>query len=101
MSRSLVWFTALATPSPEDIVFLTELGEQFEQRNGPAVAAGSKLTPLIEAKAVCEKELVIRVLEAAEYRRSVAAKALGVSRVTLYNKMKKYGLLTPRTKTAS
>jgi transcriptional regulator with PAS, ATPase and Fis domain len=39
-----------------------------------------------------EREVILRTLEKCNYSRAVAARTLGVSRVTLYKKMKKYGL---------
>ncbi len=41
-----------------------------------------------------EKDLIRRALQASGYSRARAAHALGISRVTLYKKMKKYGLMT-------
>lgn len=41
-----------------------------------------------------ERTVIIRALEKASFSRTRAAKLLGVSRVTLYKKMKKYGLLS-------
>ncbi len=41
-----------------------------------------------------EKTVILRALEKAGFSRTRAAAALGVSRVTLYKKMKKYGLLS-------
>jgi DNA-binding NtrC family response regulator len=38
--------------------------------------------------------VILRALEKASFSRTRAAKELGVSRVTLYKKMKKYGILS-------
>src|SRR5262249_52264210 len=43
-----------------------------------------------------ERNVIQRALVAHGYSRSRAADALGISRVTLYHKMKKYGLMTIR-----
>jgi DNA-binding NtrC family response regulator len=43
-----------------------------------------------------EKRLILRVLEEHGFNRTRAAAALGVSKVTLYRKLKKYGLMTLR-----
>src|SRR5262249_16096578 len=40
---------------------------------------------------VCEREIVDTTLQANGYRRGVTADVLGISRVALYKKMKKYG----------
>ncbi|MEI8183006.1 MAG: sigma 54-interacting transcriptional regulator [Desulfomonile sp.] len=39
-----------------------------------------------------ERELIVKELEAANWKKSVAAGRLGISRVTLWRKMKKYGI---------
>ena len=41
-----------------------------------------------------ERTLIQRALHSNQYSRASAAKALGISRVTLYKKMKKYGLMS-------
>jgi two-component system, NtrC family, response regulator HydG len=51
---------------------------------------------LMDHKAAAERQSIEAALEANSQRRSAAARQLGISRVTLYKKMKKYGLLTPR-----
>ena len=40
-----------------------------------------------------EKDLILKALEAVDWNRNDAAKALGINRTTLYKKMVKYGLL--------
>ncbi|HEX7878618.1 MAG TPA: sigma 54-interacting transcriptional regulator, partial [Candidatus Eisenbacteria bacterium] len=47
---------------------------------------------LDDATAHAEKDLIVAALEEHGWSRQVAAKALGVSRVTLYKKMKRYGI---------
>ncbi|WP_291167025.1 sigma-54 dependent transcriptional regulator [Gimesia sp.] len=46
--------------------------------------------------AVTEKELIEQALFKNNYSRTNTAKTLGISRVTLYNKMKKYGMNTKK-----
>jgi transcriptional regulator with PAS, ATPase and Fis domain len=41
-----------------------------------------------------EKRLILRALESNDYNRTKAAVALGISKVTLYRKLKKYGLMS-------
>jgi DNA-binding NtrC family response regulator len=50
---------------------------------------------LADYRAEGEREVIERALLDARYSRSRAADALGISRVTLYKKMKKYGLMGP------
>ena len=59
---------------------------------GRPVASGDE-TMLDERVAMTEQEAIERALRASNFKRAPAARALGISRVTLYNKMKKYGLL--------
>ncbi|MDZ4806026.1 MAG: sigma 54-interacting transcriptional regulator [Candidatus Eisenbacteria bacterium] len=47
---------------------------------------------LDDAAAGAEKELILAALEEHAWSRQTAARALGVSRVTLYKKMKRYGI---------
>ncbi len=56
----------------------------------------TKQGSLLHNREIAERSIIKRALENNGHRRSHAAKALGVSRVTLYKKMKKYGLLDPR-----
>lgn len=62
--------------------------------HGPAgrrsMRAGSTLS---ERVAVTEQEMLVRALEEHRQNRTATAKALGISRVGLYKKMKKYGLV--------
>jgi DNA-binding NtrC family response regulator len=56
------------------------------------LADGAGGASLAQDRKLRECALIREALERNGYRRSRTAKALGVSRVTLYNKMKKYGL---------
>jgi transcriptional regulator with PAS, ATPase and Fis domain len=52
---------------------------------------------LVHNRESTERTVIIRALEKSAFSRTRAAQILGVSRVTLYKKMKKYGLLTKAT----
>jgi DNA-binding NtrC family response regulator len=52
-------------------------------------------------RAVAERNVIQRALANNGYSRSRAASALGISRVTLYKKMKKYGLMPDRNGTGA
>jgi DNA-binding NtrC family response regulator len=56
---------------------------------------GTSPIALAESRSESERQLIERALVEAGYSRSRAAVALGISRVTLYKKMKKYGLMGP------
>ena len=58
--------------------------------SAPLTPAGS----LAHNRETTERAAILRALEKVSYSRTRAAQVLGVSRVTLYKKMKKYGLLT-------
>jgi transcriptional regulator with PAS, ATPase and Fis domain len=61
----------------------------------PALAEGTPLLgdSLHEQRDHAERNVIHRALKTAGFNRTRAADALGISRVTLYKKMKKYGLL--------
>jgi DNA-binding NtrC family response regulator len=47
---------------------------------------------LLQSRADYERHLIRKALEECRFNRSSAARALGVSRVTLHKKIKQYGL---------
>ncbi|MFO0936646.1 MAG: sigma 54-interacting transcriptional regulator [Gemmataceae bacterium] len=62
--------------------------------NAQAVAVIGTPNSLAQNRETTERTVIVRTLEKAGFSRTRAAGMLGVSRVTLYKKMKKYGLLT-------
>lgn len=64
-------------------------GKQVHSQHSPDAPAGD----LRAASENSEREIIIRTLVANNYSRTNTAKQLGISRVTLYNKMKKLGLM--------
>ena len=58
----------------------------------PEAALGHS-NSLAQNRETTERAVIVRALEKVSYSRTRAAELLGVSRVTLYKKMKKYGLL--------
>ena len=64
----------------------------------PSVLAGSGAgpdqpeSPLKQALAAPERQLIIDALEKAGWRRDVAARSLGINRTTLYKKLKRLGM---------
>jgi transcriptional regulator with PAS, ATPase and Fis domain len=84
---------------------LTCTGEELQVANlspivrqSPTANGDSATIPhpssLAQNRETTERTVIIRALEKAAYSRTRAAQLLGVSRVTLYKKMKKYGLLS-------
>ncbi len=60
-------------------------------------AASGPASSLAQNREATERATIVRALEKVAFSRTRAAQLLGVSRVTLYKKMKKYGLLTKPT----
>ena len=56
----------------------------------PARAAGDR--PLVDVMRELEREYLVSALEAVQWKRVDAARSLGISRKTLWEKMKSYGL---------
>ncbi|MFO1093451.1 MAG: sigma-54 dependent transcriptional regulator [Planctomycetaceae bacterium] len=82
--------------TPEQLpphVLLCEAGPA----NDPTVqlrAAATDAEPSLEAQvSLTERELIVAALARNGHRRTQTARELGISRVTLYNKMKRYALL--------
>lgn len=56
------------------------------------VATSKDVVTLKEAVEMAEKEAILRALRATNWRRIKAAELLGINRITLYNKMRQYGI---------
>jgi DNA-binding NtrC family response regulator len=72
-----------------NILEATEHGP-MEKRS---LRSGSTLS---ERVASSEQDMLVRALEEHGHNRTATARALGISRVGLYKKMKKYGMLEPK-----
>jgi DNA-binding NtrC family response regulator len=69
-----------------------------QPRAGPARSPGIRQDEsLASSREQAERALIERALAGSNYCRVRAARTLGVSRVTLYKKMRKYGLLETRS----
>ena len=64
------------------------------------VAAAKDLT-LDEALAHAEKHILLETLERLKWNRKMCAQALGISRTTLFNKMRRFDLFESRRQTLS
>ena len=62
-----------------------------------AMNPGAPMPALAASRSESERQLIERALTEAGHSRSRAAHVLGISRVTLYKKMKKYGLMESPT----
>ena len=80
---------------PGDTLLLAHLPPMVAQaradRHGPS--ADGHASSLAQNRESTERAVIILALEKVGFSRTRAAQLLGVSRVTLYKKMKKYGLL--------
>ena len=83
-----------------------QLAPHFREalQNPPVAAAGSRLaatgptgeSTFVERLALSEREILEHALDEHSHNRTATARSLGLSRVGLYKKMKKYGMITPR-----
>jgi len=74
-----------------------DLPEPVQHCQSVKDAAGhGNSTTLLHNREVAERHLIQRALANNDFSRIRAAKALGISRVTLYKKMKKHGLIEER-----
>jgi two-component system, NtrC family, response regulator HydG len=70
---------------------------RIEAPSTPTTAPGGFGGTLKQSRESSERANIVRALEKASHSRTRAAQLLGVSRVTLYKKMKKYGLFSNPT----
>lgn len=87
LSERIVILSEKQTINKQDLLpFFQGMGGE----SGPLPQNGSQ--SLFEEREEIEKQLIEEALAQTNGNKSAAAKKLGISRVTLYNKMKKYGL---------
>ncbi len=86
----------LVSSGPE--LLFEHLPQPVRDYQAPAAQAPSAGAPgsLFHSRDLLERNIIERALASNGYSRSRAALALGISRVTLYKKMRKYGLLPKR-----
>jgi DNA-binding NtrC family response regulator len=69
-------------------------GEESSQQSQGALATAARTAASLEARVdVLERRIIEDCLQRNNHRRKETAAELGISRVTLYNKMKKFGLM--------
>ncbi len=70
-------------------------GSEADDTRGDADLAASETSLSLEEQiSRVERKIIEAALRRHNYRRSDTARELGISRVTLYNKMKKFGMLS-------
>ncbi len=77
---------------------LSTKGPQAEAASGAAGAAGSSLSELVASS---EQEILEEQLRAHNYNRTATARSLGISRVGLYKKMRRYGMIKSKDQSRS
>src|SRR5699024_6241446 len=89
----MILFNEKETISPEDVkeVFPIDFKQETET---------ARTGLLHEDRAAMEKERIIETLDKTYVNKSAAAKQLGISRVSLYNKMKEYEIPLEEKKSA-
>jgi DNA-binding NtrC family response regulator len=89
--ENVIQHAVLLSSGPE--LLTAHLPRQVKDNISPAVESGSARSKLlIESRQAIERAHIHQVLKKCNYRRVRAAEALGVSRATLYKKIKEYGL---------
>lgn len=91
--RRAVLFSTAGELTPKDLLVHGAHASPERQTNLPMSPTTPLTRTLAEKVASTEQELLEQALHAHNYKRTVTAKALGISRVGLYKKMKKYGML--------
>jgi DNA-binding NtrC family response regulator len=87
--------------SPGDFIVPESLPPNLHEPGSaaPSLACGS-LT-LDEALALAEKQILLETLKSLDWNRQLTARTLGISRTTLFNKMRRFELKDPRRGAAS
>jgi transcriptional regulator with PAS, ATPase and Fis domain len=90
--ENIIQYAVLISSGPE--LTPAHLPQQVKDESAvnPASSGTGGRASLSESKQALEREQIHQVLKNCNYSRVRAAETLGVSRVTLYKKMKKYGL---------
>jgi DNA-binding NtrC family response regulator len=90
--ENVVQHAVLVSSGPElQLQHLPQPVQEHAANNGNGLMTADSL---LHNRQLIERNVIQRVLINSGYSRARAADALGISRVTLYKKMKKYGLMT-------
>jgi DNA-binding NtrC family response regulator len=85
--------------TPGDYIGPESLPEVIRETGFPTEMSDRPLT-LEEAMAQAEKNVLLETLERLKWNRQMCAKALGISRTTLFNKMRRFQLLEKRPRSS-
>ena len=78
---------------PQDTIALSDLPEAIQDASAPTPGAGDASSPWLQTRIESELSTIKQALLNSNDNRSRAARELGISRVTLYKKMHKFGLI--------
>ncbi|HYW78327.1 MAG TPA: sigma-54 dependent transcriptional regulator, partial [Thermoguttaceae bacterium] len=96
--RRAVLFCRSGELTPQDLAphLVRSLGEAEAEAEQAESAESAEDATLFERVAQTEREMLEEALRENNQNRTTTARMLGLSRVGLYKKMKKYGMITPR-----
>jgi DNA-binding NtrC family response regulator len=86
--------------SPGEFIVPETLPPEIKAAGQPGAPGGRDLS-LEEAREQTERQVLLETLERYQWNRQISATALGISRTTLFNKMKRLQLFDPRRQTGS
>jgi DNA-binding NtrC family response regulator len=86
--------------TPGDFIVPSSLPVTLHETSGAPVPLAANLT-LDEALAQAEKQILLETLQSQDWNRQDTARTLGISRTTLFNKMRRFELKDPRRRNAN
>ena len=88
--ENVIQHAVLVSSGPE--LLLEHLPQPLQEHAAQCQGQPPQADSLFRNREQVERDVIQKVLASSDYSRARAASALGISRVTLYKKMKKYGL---------
>ncbi|HET9869039.1 MAG TPA: sigma 54-interacting transcriptional regulator, partial [bacterium] len=89
----------ILTLNDDTLIRPEHLPDEIQGRRGPGIPETARpLTAILPGASVLEtveKEMIVRVLKESDFNKKQAAVRLGISRPTLYQKIRKYGIEVP------
>jgi len=87
--------------SPGEFIVPESLPANIRESNPTTSTEAVKHLTLEELMAQAEKQVILETLEAFSWNRQLSARTLGISRTTLFNKMRRFQLSDPRRASAA
>ena len=82
--------------SPGEFIVPESLPGNIRESKPATSREALKHLKLEEALAMAEREILLNTLESFSWNRQISARSLGISRTTLFNKMRRFQLVDPR-----